>query len=139
MELLSPTMDFIFKKIFGDEKNKDTLIDFLNKDPNSAKAKKLGGPINKAMDILTELSGDEKVRKTYFERHRILMEENSALNKARKDSREEGRKEGIEEGMQKGIEKTAIAFLDLLEDDVIALKTGLDIESIRNLRKANKK
>ncbi|OON90391.1 MAG: hypothetical protein ATN32_04060, partial [Candidatus Epulonipiscium fishelsonii] len=30
MELLTPTTDFVFKKIFGDEQNKDLLLDFLN-------------------------------------------------------------------------------------------------------------
>ena len=29
-ELLSPTVDFVFKRIFGDERNKDVLVDFLN-------------------------------------------------------------------------------------------------------------
>ena len=29
-ELLRPTVDFVFKRIFGDERNKDVLVDFLN-------------------------------------------------------------------------------------------------------------
>ncbi len=109
------------------------LINWLTfiKDPNLAKKKKLGGAIDKAMDILTELSGDEEVRKTYFERHRIMLEEINALDTARD--------RGIQEGIQQGEIKTVIAFLDLLDDDVIALKTGLDIEVIRNLRKTHNK
>ncbi|OON95102.1 MAG: hypothetical protein ATN31_01990 [Candidatus Epulonipiscioides saccharophilum] len=79
MELLSPTMDFIFKKIFGDEQNKDLLIDFLNA---------------------------------------VLEYKTPIVNL---------------------IEKVAINLLDLLDDDVIALKLGLDIEHVRNLRKANNK
>lgn len=30
MELLKPTVDFVFKRIFGTEENKDVLVDFLN-------------------------------------------------------------------------------------------------------------
>ena len=30
LELLNPTMDFVFKRIFGDEKNADVLVNFLN-------------------------------------------------------------------------------------------------------------
>lgn len=109
-------------------------VTFIN-DPNLAKTKKLGSTINKALDILTKLSEDKKMRNAYFERHKMLLEETRALNKAKKDGIEEGRKEGIQEG----IEKVAINLLDLLEDNVIALKTGLDIEHVRNLRKANNK
>ncbi|ONI41148.1 hypothetical protein AN639_04065 [Candidatus Epulonipiscium fishelsonii] len=111
------------------------LIDWLTfiKTPNSPKIKKLGGKIYKAIDVLTELSGDEKIREAYFERHMMLIEEGSALNKAR----QEGRQEGFNRGIQEGIEKTAISLLDILEDEIIALKTGLNIEVVRNLRKSN--
>ncbi len=47
------------------------------------------------MDILTELSGDEEVRKTYFERHRIMLEEINALDTARDRSIQEGIQQGI--------------------------------------------
>ncbi|ONI47594.1 hypothetical protein AN644_04680 [Candidatus Epulonipiscium fishelsonii] len=111
------------------KKTKDLkgLIDWLTfiKAPNSPKTKKLGGKIYKAIDVLTELSGDEKIRETYFKRHMMLIEEGSALNKAK------------QEGIQEGIEKTAISLLDILEDEIIALKTGLNIEVVRNLRKSN--
>ncbi|ONI48333.1 hypothetical protein AN643_01950 [Candidatus Epulonipiscioides saccharophilum] len=114
-----------------------TLINWLTflKDPNLAKRKKLGGAIDKAMDILTELSGDEEVRKTYFERRRILLEEINALDTAR----DRGIQEGIQQGIQQNQVKTAIALLGILEDEVIALTTGLDIEVIRNLRKTHNK
>ena len=49
--------------------------------------------------------------------------------------------EGIEQGIQKGIEKgkidIAINLLDILEDDIIAEKTGLSIEEVKELRKKN--
>ncbi|OON93848.1 MAG: hypothetical protein ATN31_05230 [Candidatus Epulonipiscioides saccharophilum] len=99
--------------------------------PDLAKTKELGSTIDKALDVLTELSEDEIMRNTYFARFRMFLEENSALNKAR----QEGIKEGIKEGKKK-IE-IAIALLDVLGDEVIALKTGLDIEIVQNLRKVN--
>ena len=47
--------------------------------------------------------------------------------------------EGVEQGIEKGIEQAklevASALLDVLEDDMIALKTGLSIDQVRNLRK----
>ena len=47
--------------------------------------------------------------------------------------------EGVEKGIEKGIEQAklevASALLDVLEDDMIALKTGLSIDQVRNLRK----
>ena len=52
---------------------------------------------------------------------------------------EKGIEQGIEQGIEKGIEQAklevASALLDVLEDDMIALKTGLSIDQVRNLRK----
>lgn len=31
MELLAPRVDFVFKRIFGSENNKDVLLAFLNR------------------------------------------------------------------------------------------------------------
>lgn len=46
--------------------------------------------------------------------------------------------EGKEEGRtEKGLE-IAKNLLDILDDETIALKTGIDIEKIRDLRKLNK-
>ena len=48
-------------------------------------------------------------------------------------------REKFQEGVEKGIEQAklevASALLDVLEDDMIALKTGLSIDEVRNLRK----
>ena len=55
------------------------------------------------------------------------------------EGRAEGRAEGIVEGKAEGIaeSKKEIArnLLDILDDDTIAIKTGLDIDIVRNLRK----
>ena len=58
-------------------------------------------------------------------RSKILKDKISALNKAKK--------EGVEEGIKKGKIEIAKSLKGLLEDDVIAEKTGLDLEIIKNL------
>ncbi|MHB1682052.1 MAG: Rpn family recombination-promoting nuclease/putative transposase [Bacilli bacterium] len=46
-ELLNPTVDFVFKRIFGDEKNSDVLVNFLNSVFESAKE-----PLIESVEIL---------------------------------------------------------------------------------------
>ena len=46
-ELLRPTIDFIFKRLFGDEKNADILVNFLNAVFESA-----GEPLIESVEIL---------------------------------------------------------------------------------------
>ncbi len=49
-------------------------------------------------------------------------------------------KEEFEEGKREGKKQRDIAqnLLDVLDDETIALKTGLDIEEVRRLRNENK-
>jgi len=55
--------------------------------------------------------------------------------KANEDGFEQGLEQGLEQGATK--EKISIAknLLDILDDKMIALKTGLDIQEISKLRK----
>ncbi len=46
-ELLNPTVDFVFKRIFGDEKNADVLVNFLNSVFESARE-----PLIESVEIL---------------------------------------------------------------------------------------
>jgi predicted transposase/invertase (TIGR01784 family) len=41
---------------------------------------------------------------------------------------------GFNKGIEKGIEKVAKSLLDVLDDQTIALKTGLSVEYIESLR-----
>ena len=58
---------------------------------------------------------------------------------------ERGFKQGFEEGLKQAIEKArkqrdieiAKNLLDILDDETIALKTGLDIEEVRRIRDEN--
>lgn len=56
---------------------------------------------------------------------------------------EQGIKQGIQQGIERGIEqgenKKAVEIaqnlLDILDDEMISLKTGLSVDEIKNLRK----
>lgn len=66
-------------------------------------------------------------RRLYEMRAKMLKDETSALNKAKREGREEGIKEGKRD--------VARALLDVLDDETIALKTGLTEDEVRGLRK----
>ncbi|MGL4762824.1 MAG: hypothetical protein ACRCWG_15485 [Sarcina sp.] len=50
-------------------------------------------------------------------------------------AKEKGILEGIEQGIERGKIDAAISFLDILDDEIIANKLGLDINVVRGLRK----
>lgn len=64
------------------------------------------------------------------------------LEEMKEEAEKRGLKIGIEEGIKQGIEQgeknsrvhIAKNLLDVLEDEIIAIKTGLSIEEVRNLR-----
>ena len=58
---------------------------------------------------------------TYWERERSLHERANMINSAKR---------------RKAIE-IAINFLDMADDETIAIKTGLDIEKVKKLRREN--
>ena len=78
--------------------------------------------IRQAKDELYRLSRNEKERELYFLREKSIKDEISALANAR----------------EKGIFDTKVEnarnLLDVLDDETIALKIGLDIESVKALR-----
>ena len=55
--------------------------------------------------------------------------------------RQEGIQEGIQLGIQQGISSTKIEnaknLLDILDDETIAIKIGLDLETVKRLRQEN--
>ena len=132
-EELSDLLEIHFIEIPKLDKNsdeKDMLVawtEFL-KNPESEKVRSLEmtiEEIREAKDELVRLSNDEEQRQIYEMRSKILKDKISALNKAKK--------EGVEEGIKQGKIEIAKSLKGLLEDDVIAKKTGLDLEIIKNL------
>ena len=79
--------------------------------------------IDKAFEILENISLSKEERALYLSREMALHDEATRLD----DAKEEGRAE-------KGLE-SAKNLLDVLDDETISLKTGLTIEKIQQLRK----
>ena len=61
------------------------------------------------------------------------------LGKSRMKTEERGRREGIKEGIKEERFTIARALLDILDNETIALKTGLSVEEVADLRTENKK
>ncbi len=76
------------------------------------------------------MSNYKEQREIYEMRSKILKDKVSALNEAER--------KGIEQGIKKGIRQRTIELaknlLDVLDNETIALKTGLTIEEINELR-----
>ena len=113
--------------------------------------------IKEAYECLEKMSADERKRREYEERQKILWDHNSFMKSAkiigmregreegRKEGREEGRKEGREEGRKEGrkegyrealvsivIKKlqkgmSAEEIADFLEEDVLTIQRIYDI------------
>lgn len=102
-------------------------VEFL-KDPDSEKVRALElsyEEVREAKDELCRLSRNSEERELYDIREKSLKDKVSALETAE------------QKGIEKGIEKVARALLDVLDDETIALKTGLRAEEVARLR-ANK-
>lgn len=52
---------------------------------------------------------------------------------------EKGREDGLQQGIKQSQLDIAKNLLDILSDEVIAEKTGLDIEAVQKLRQEQKK
>lgn len=83
-----------------------------------------------------KLSPDEQF--AYQQNLKARLDYINVMRYAKKVARESGHKEGLKEGLKEGERKKAVEIaknlLDLLDDEIIAFKTGLSIDSIRELR-----
>ena len=99
------------------------------RDPESEKVRSLEmsiEEIREAKDELVRMSNDSKQREIYEMRAKILKDKVSALNEAER--------KGIEKGEKNKAIEIAKNLLDVLDDETIALKTGLNVEEIQKLR-----
>ena len=87
------------------------------------KVAKTDSNIDKAFEILETISLSREERAAYLSREMALHDEATRLS----DAEERGEK-------RKAIE-IANNLLDILDDETIALKTGLSIEEVKALRK----
>jgi predicted transposase/invertase (TIGR01784 family) len=79
-----------------------------------------------AFKIATQYTWDKKEMEVYDYIGLKAYDEIHALDTAEK--------KGIKKGEQKAKIEIAKNLLDVLDDETISIKTGLDIETIRNLR-----
>ena len=119
------------KKLNSEEEVVDMLeawVEFL-RDPESEVVRKLEmttREIREAKDELYRLSRNEKERELYFLREKSLKDEISALANAR------------EKGFLDAKIENAKNLLDVLDDETIAHKIGLDLETVILLREESK-
>jgi len=64
-------------------------------------------------------------------REKTLKDKANALNSAK----QQGRKLGKEEGLREARFEIAKNLLDILDNEMISIKTGLSVDEIENLRK----
>ncbi|MDQ6979769.1 MAG: Yae1 family protein, partial [Mariprofundaceae bacterium] len=88
---------------------------------------------------------DDQERREIFiqdQRGALQLAQRVGKEEGLKEGKEEGLKEGKEEGLKEGVEqgawlasqRIATSFLDILDDQTIAQKTGLSLEDVRTLR-----
>ena len=80
---------------------------------------------------MIRLSGDRKERERYEKRRETRLNEVSALAYAE----EKGIQQGIEQGAKQRNIEIAKNLLDILDNETIALKTGLSVEEVEIIRK----
>ena len=98
---------------------------FLEKDTPETTLKELismDTAIEKAEQKIEYLSSDEDTMRVYYDRERSLHERANMISSAE------------ERGMEKRNIEIAKNLLDILDNETIALKTGLDIEIVKELR-----
>ena len=78
--------------------------------------------IDKAFEILENISLSKEERALYLSREMAIHDEATKLDEAKKEGKLE----------------VAKNLLDVLDDEIISIKTGIDIEKVRELRKLNK-
>ena len=114
---------------------KDMLVPWIEflKDPESEKVRSLEmsiEEIRQAKDELIRMSNDDTQRELYEMRAKTLKDKISALNEAER----KGIQKGIEQGEKNKAIEIAKSLLDVLDVETIALKTGLSIDEINELK-----
>ena len=135
MARINPKVDFALKKLFGSEENK--IPDELAQDE----------AIKKAIETLDVMYLDSEEREMYENELKRSRDYVAEMKTAQIKGIEQGIHQGIQQGIQKGIQqgieqgenRKAVEIvknlLDILDDEMISLKTGLSLEEIKNLRK----
>ena len=81
-------------------------------------------------EILRKVSKSKEARMAYEARQAEIMDQLTR----EKSAREEGLKEGLKEGREENAFEIAKNLIGLLDDDTIAIKTGLSIDTVKSLK-----
>jgi hypothetical protein len=87
-----------------------------------------------AFKIATQYTWDKEELDVYEYVALKEYDEIMALKTAEKKGEKRGIKKGLKEGEKKAKIEIAKNLLDVLDDETISIKTGLDIETIKSLR-----
>src|SRR3712207_1338721 len=115
----------------------EAWIKFIN-NPSSKIVQKLEmdvEEIKQAKEELIRLSGDKKEVELYEQRKFAILDRVSDLENAEEKGLQKGLQKGLKEGLKQGKIEIAKNLLDILDVETIAIKTGLSIEEIKNLKK----
>jgi predicted transposase/invertase (TIGR01784 family) len=86
--------------------------------------------LKQAFQIANTASLTKEELEIQDKRDEFLFIQKNSIEKAKR----EGHQQGIEQGIEQGILEVAKNLLDILDNETIALKTGLDINKIESLR-----
>jgi predicted transposase/invertase (TIGR01784 family) len=89
--------------------------------------------IKKAVDVLERMYLSDEERELYEAGLKWFRDRNIEI----KSAREQGIEEGIGQGREQGMLLTIKNFLDILDNETISKKTGIDIEKIAKIRREN--
>ena len=95
-------------------------------------AKNENKEIKKAIDIIDEMSMNEKEWELYWSRKFAIMDYNSGMLNAQEKGLREGREKGMKEGIKEGIKEGK------MQDAKELLKLGMSIEDIQKVTKLTK-
>ncbi|MEA3353947.1 MAG: Rpn family recombination-promoting nuclease/putative transposase [Campylobacterota bacterium] len=130
-----------FKKELEELENiKDQWIYFI-KNAGSLEyiPENLNNNIKQALTSVNEANLTKDEIESQHKRKEFISIQKLALMKAKDDGMAQGLEQGIEKGIEQGIEQRNIQIaknlLDILDDETISLKTGLKVETIKQLRK----
>jgi len=115
-------------------------INNLDKIPQSFKNDKL---IHQAFDVAEFLALPKEQQFSYQQDLKARLDYKNVMDYAKEMAKEEGLKEGLKEGEEKGKKRKQLEIaknlLDVLDIEIIALKTGLSIQDIENLKNRHRK
>ena len=107
-------------------------------------AEKENEELKKAIEIIDQMSMDEKEWEMYLSREKAIINYNSGLSRAKLDGIQKGIEQGIEQGIEKGIEKkikeiVAQMLKMHMDDETICKVAQIDQEKLKKLKEEIKK